>query len=86
MESIRNVQVRLFLGVLVGIAGGMFIAEALPSIVWWIAIPIGGVLGGTVFAAPEIRKAAPVAAQSAWQSLAVLPEYWGVYWEASILR
>ena len=86
MESIRDVQVRLFFGVLVGIAGGVLVADALPFVIWWFAIPIGAVLGGAVFAAPEIRKAAPVAARSAWQSLAHLPVYWRRYQEAPLER
>lgn len=75
----ENVRVRLFLGTLVGIAAGMLIAEALPLVVWWLAIPIGGLLGGSVFAAPEIRRAAPVAARLAWQSITYAPGYWNQY-------
>lgn len=81
MESVR---VRLFLGTLVGIAAGMLIAEALPLVVWWLAIPIGGLLGGSVFAAPEIRKATPIVAQAAWQPLVHIPTYWKQYQEAPL--
>lgn len=81
MESVR---VRLFLGTLVGIAAGMLIAEALPLVVWWFAIPIGGLLGASVFAAPEIRRATPIAAQVAWQPLVHIPTYWKQYQEAPV--
>lgn len=79
MEGVRDVQVRLFLGVLFGIFTGMLIAEALPHVIWWFAIPIGAVLGGTMFAAPEIRRAAPGAARLAWQSITYAPGYWNQY-------
>lgn len=86
MESARDVRVRLFFGVLFGIATGMFIAEALPHVIWWLAIPAGAVLGGTMFVAPEVRRAVPVAAKSAWQSLTRLPAYWKLYQEVSLER
>lgn len=53
---------------------GLGIAFQLPSLIWWLAAPIGAVIAGALYASPEIVRFAPLAAEKALVGLNYPPK------------